>query len=78
MDRPGKFEHNRFIGDKRSQVVLRHRRPRRVPCAADRGPDGAQRRSSASGPTRWPRPATGATTCSDRSGQPDSDEEAVA
>jgi hypothetical protein len=21
MDRPGKFEHNRFIGDKRSQVV---------------------------------------------------------
>ena len=21
MDRPGKFEHNRFVGDKRSQVV---------------------------------------------------------
>ena len=39
MDRPGRFEHNQYVGDKRSQVVLRRRCTRRGARAPDRRVD---------------------------------------
>ena len=60
MQRPTKFEHNRWVGDKRSQVVY----------DVDNIDDpsiieelmAAPRPTSASGPTASPRPATAATS----------------
>ena len=60
MERPIRFEHHRFLGDKRTQRRLRPRHLHRH--RGDRRADGRARPTCASGPTPCPRPATAATT----------------
>ena len=63
MERPTRFEHHQWLGDKRNQVV------HDVDACTE--PDVIDELMEAetycaSGPTRWPRPATAATTAATR------------
>ena len=60
MDRPTRFEHNRWVGDKRTQVVHdvdRIEDPEHLADLMEAAP------TCASGPTRWPSAQPQVPTC---------------